>query len=86
MKIYIWDNGGITMDRYIVLIGQHCYYMSIYPDRANEVNMYAGTLKSNIHAINKTMANLKFKNVQMPKSLKCAIRLRCKEIRHETKK
>ena len=83
MKIHVWDNGGITMDRYIVFIDQDMFYMSIYPDRANEVNMYAGTFKSPINSMNKAMAMLEFKRVQMPKSLKYAIRQRCKEIRHE---
>lgn len=83
MKIYIWDNGGITCDRYTVFIGNHIFLMSIYPDRANEVNSYVGTFVSNIHAMNKAMIKMLFKNVQMPKSLKCAIRQRCKEIRSD---
>jgi hypothetical protein len=84
MKIYVWDNGGTTIDRYVVFIGQHVFNMSTYPDKANGINQYEGTLKSDIPAINKTIARMKFENVQIPKSLKYAIRLRCKEIRYET--
>lgn len=73
------------MDRYIVFIDKHMFDMSIYPDRANEVNMYAGTFEPPISSMNKAMAILEFKSVQMPKSLKYAIRQRCQEIRHGTK-
>jgi hypothetical protein len=84
MKIMIFDNNGITMDRYIVTIKQHTYYMSQYPNRANEVNTYAGKFNRDTTKISKMMKNLGFKQLnKIPKSLKYAIRQRCKEIRHD---
>ena len=59
MKIHVFDNGGITCDRYVVFIGKHIFNMSYYADRANEVNMYMGTYKSNDDAMIAVMNVLK---------------------------
>lgn len=84
MKIRVFDNNGITMDRYIVLIGRHIFNMSYYADRANEVNTYAGTYKSDDEAMMAMMDLLKFtERDKIPKNLKYAIRQRCKQIRYD---
>jgi hypothetical protein len=83
MKINIWDNGGITCDRYTVFIDKHIFHMSIYPDRANEVNSYAGEFKPSIKAFNAAMHRMLFIKIdKIPKTLKYAIRQRILEIRH----
>ena len=37
-----WDNGGLTMDRYTVVIGDDVWFMSNYPAYPNGVCMYGG--------------------------------------------
>jgi len=82
MKINVFDNGGITCDRYTVFINKHVYYMSYYPDRANEVNQYGGEFKSNRNAMIKFMEELHLTKInKIPKHLKYAIKERCKQCR-----
>ena len=84
MKINVFDNGGITCDRYVVLIDKHVFYMSYYADRANEINTYGGDMVSDINAIIKFMKRLKFiHHAKIPKNLKYAIRERCKQTRRQ---
>jgi len=84
MKIHVFDNGGITCDRYVVFIGKHIFNMSYYADRANEVNMYMGTYKSDDDAMIAVMNVLKFtKHNKIPKNLKYAIKQRCKQMRYD---
>ena len=82
MKISIWDNGGITCDRYTVLIDKHEFLMSYYPDRANEVNQYLGE----VYCIPIATMNLTTdKNTllpKIPKNIRYAIRQRCQELRN----
>lgn len=84
MKIRIWDNGGSTIDRYTILIDKHLFYMSMYPDRANEVNMYARELKHTMN-MNAVLAIMKHHTPirPIPKTLRYAIRERCKQIRRD---
>ena len=37
-----WDNGGLTMDRYAILIEEDLWFMSDYPGYPNGVRMYGG--------------------------------------------
>lgn len=37
-----WDNGGLTMDRYAILIEDDLWFMSSYPAYPNGVCMYGG--------------------------------------------
>lgn len=37
-----WDNGGLTMDRYAILIEESLWFMSAYPAYPKEVCMYGG--------------------------------------------
>lgn len=37
-----WDNGGLTMDRYAISIGESLWFMSEYPTYPNGVCMYGG--------------------------------------------
>ena len=84
MKIIVFDNDGISVDRYVVFINKYCFHMSTYPDRANEVNMHGGEFQSSIENIIKLMQHIGFvKMTKIPKSIKYAIRQRCKEIRND---
>lgn len=86
MKIDVFDNGGITCDRYVVFIGNQIYYMSYYADRANEVNNHAGEFKSRREKIMRVMDALLFEHCnKIPSNLKPAIRRRCKELRQDIK-
>lgn len=70
------------MDRYMVFIDNHVFYMSRYPDRANEVNTYGGELKLSEKKRDKFMKTLKFvKLLAIPTVLKYAIRQRVQQIR-----
>lgn len=42
MDIKVFNNGGRTVDRYLVVIGQHAYLMSHNADSPIGVNTYAG--------------------------------------------
>lgn len=37
-----WDNGGLTMDRYTIVIGDDVWFMSTYPAYPNGVCGYGG--------------------------------------------
>lgn len=37
-----WDNGGLTMDRYAILIKDDLWFMSAYPAYPNGVCIYGG--------------------------------------------
>jgi len=87
MKINIWDNGGITCDRYTVFIDKYMFFMSIYPDRANEVNSYVGEFRHGMGEFNiefdAAMHCMLFIKIdKIPKTLKYAIRQRILQIRH----
>ena len=41
-RVTVYDNGGKTMDRYTVIIGESVYGMSHNPLQPNGVNQYAG--------------------------------------------
>ena len=41
-NVTVWDNGGLTMDRYTVVIGDDVWFMSSYPGYPNGVCMYGG--------------------------------------------
>jgi len=43
-NIQIFDNEDKTFDRYTVVINKDVYFMSPYPDRANECCYYACNL------------------------------------------
>ena len=40
--VTVWDNGGLTMDRYTVVIGDDVWFMSAYPGYPNGVCGYGG--------------------------------------------
>ena len=40
--VQVWDNGGLTMDRYTVVIGDDVWFMSAYPTYPNGVCEYGG--------------------------------------------
>lgn len=40
--VRVWDNEGLTMDRYVVCIGEDIWFMSDYPGWPNGVCMYGG--------------------------------------------
>ena len=84
MKIQVWDNGGITMDRYTIYIDKHEFLMSFYADRANEMNMYMGEKQSSYEVIEHLMKYTENTLLpKIPKNIKYAIRQRCKELRRE---
>ena len=41
-----WDNDGLTMDRYAILIKNDLWFMSAYPAYPNGVCMYGGECSS----------------------------------------
>jgi hypothetical protein len=86
MNIQIWDTKR-TASRYTVCIDNHVFWMGIYPDRANDLNMYAGEkqLSSNKGFDRMMKQNGAMKLTKIPKNLKYAIRQRVKEIRYERK-
>lgn len=82
VKIQVWDNGGITMDRYTVLINKHEFLMSYYPNRANEVNQYLREVYCiPIATMNLTTDKNKLLP-KIPKNIRYAVRQRCKELRN----
>ena len=40
--VKVWDNDGLTMDRYAILIENDLWFMSTYPAYPNGVCMYGG--------------------------------------------
>lgn len=40
--VQVWDNEGLTMDRYCIRIGEDIWFMSKYPAYPNGVCTYAG--------------------------------------------
>ena len=84
LKIHVFDNEGITFDRYTVLIGNYVFYMSRDADRANHVNICAKRLEYSEQNFIKLMEYCKFTQCKkIPKSIKIAVRERCKQIRSE---
>lgn len=48
MKIYTYDNGGTTIDRYTIIIDNDVYSMSINPNSPQGVNEYYGPIDEHI--------------------------------------
>ena len=46
MNTHVYDNGGETVDRYTIIIGNDVYTMSQNAMSPNGFNQYAGTLRS----------------------------------------
>lgn len=46
-----WDNGGLTMDRYAIAIGEDLWFMSAYPSYPNEVCMCNGQRSSDYESV-----------------------------------
>lgn len=45
VEIQIMDNGGETFDRYIIIIGNDVYTMSMHPSDPQGFNQYAGDVQ-----------------------------------------
>lgn len=71
-KISVYDNGGETMDRYTVIIGDDFYGMSQNPSDYNGFDQYIG----NSHDGYKAGKHLGKKLSKIPQELKQAIKIR----------
>jgi len=74
-NIIVFDNGGKTIDRYIIVIGKDVYTMSHNPNSPVGVNMYAGELDRDVFVDTK-----KFKKLnKIPNEIKDAVKQRMNE-------
>ena len=77
MKVTVYDNGGETMDRYTVSVGDNVFGMSENPTSAQGFNQWAGNVGKDIRIgshLGKTV-----KVTSLPKEVQKAIKDRMKE-------
>ena len=76
-KVTVYDNGGASMDRYTVIIGNQVFGMSDNPTSAQGFNQWAGQVGSDIKIgahLGKTV-----KVTSLPKPVQVAIKDRMKQ-------
>lgn len=76
-KVIIYDNGGETMDRYTVIIGDDVFGMSENPTSAQGFNQWAGNVGKDIRIGPHLGKAVKMPSV--PKEVQKAIKDRMKE-------
>ena len=76
-KVTIYDNGGETMDRYTVIIGDDVFGMSENPTSAQGFNQWAGNVGKDIRIGSHLGKTVKMTSV--PKEVQKAIKDRMKE-------
>ena len=69
MKVKVYDNGGVSFDRYTVIIGREVYSMSDNPLSYNGFNQYVCEFNQ-LH-LNDTHKKIKFS--ELPENVKKAI-------------
>ena len=74
-QVQVFDNGGKTVDRYTIIIGESIYCMSSDPTNPQGVNQCAGTWKplpGMVHSMGKLLDHI-------PEEIQRAIEERIKE-------
>lgn len=81
MQIFVIESELSVADKYTVIIGNDYFFMSAYPNRANEVNMYGGriTTSRQLRTLTEEANILK----HIPLTLKYAIKQWCQQIKRE---
>lgn len=76
-NIIVYDNGGETVDRYTVIIGQDVYGMSHNPTNPQGFNQYLGNLEDTFFT---DFDHLLDKLAEVPKEIESAVRDRLTEL------
>ena len=80
-QVAIYDNGGETVDRYIVIIGDDWYSMSREANSPSGVNQYYGNAKADALSVSEATGKRITSWAQLPNGVRTAIRDRMKEVK-----